>query len=154
MILQTGFSKIVLACLIFLAAVTLQLKFLSALGWSFDLLLMAILIPTFFLDGAEFIFFGIFSAFIFRIIYPFNFGELAVLALLPIAIFILKRILFWQSWFEPLLAAIFGILGIYLLVRAPIFADGIGFLAMDVAVSFVFAWGLYALFTAFIKHGR
>jgi len=148
------FIKTFLAVLALLLALVVELRFLASLGWSFDFFLLAIIVPAFFLDAAELVFFIVFAAFLSRFIYPFGSGEILALLAIPLVIFALKRVLLWQSWFEPLLAAIFGILGFYMLVGAPMLANGFGFLAANVAVSFVFAWGLYALFSGFTNNGR
>ncbi|TSC60180.1 MAG: hypothetical protein LiPW15_58 [Parcubacteria group bacterium LiPW_15] len=152
--MENRYTKIILAVLSLILALGFELKFLASLGWSFDLFLLAVIIPAFFLDTAEFIFFGVFATFLSRLIYPFDSGGIFALMALPLVIFALKRILLWQSWFEPLLATALGILGFYALVGAPILANGFGFLAMDIAVSFAFAWGLYALFGRFTNNGR
>ena len=152
--MRAPLTKVFLAVLILLLSLDVELRFLASFGWSFDFFLLAIIIPAFFLDTVEFIFFGVFAAFLSGFIYPFGSGEMFALLILPLVIFALKRVLLWQSWFEPLLAAIFGILSFYILVGAPILANGFGFFAANVAVSFAFAWGLYALFSGFNNNGR
>lgn len=152
--MRSGFIKFTLSALIFLLAAILQLKLIAALGWSFDVLLLASLIPIFFLGTVEFISFVAFSAFILKILYPWSAGEIAAFAVFPLLIFFLKQILPWQSWFEPFLATIFGIFGFYLLIGAPLLANGFGFLVVDFFVSFIFAWGVYAFFGNFTKNER
>ena len=152
--MRTPLTKVFLAILVLLLALAVELRFLASLGWAFDFFLLAIIIPAFFLDTIELIFFGVFTAFLSRLIYPFGSGEMLALLAIPFAVFILKKVLLWQSWFEPLLAAIFGILGFYALARAPMFANGIGFFAANIVVSFAFAWGLYGFFGKLNNDGR
>ncbi len=152
--MRTPFVKVFLAILVLFLALVVELRFLASLGWAFDLFLLAVIIPAFFLDTIELAFFGIFVVFLSRLIYPFGSGEIFALLVIPFAVFILKKVLLWQSWFEPLLAAIFGIVGFYMLVGVPMFANGIGFLAANIVVSFAFAWGLYAFFGKLNNDGR
>lgn len=144
--MRTPLTKVFLAILILLLASAVELRFLASLGWAFDFFLLAVIIPAFFLDTVELVFFGVSTTFLSRLIYPFGSGEILALLAIPFAVFILKKVLLWQTWFEPLLAAIFGIIGFYTLVGAPMFANGIGFFAANIMTSFAFAWGLYAFF--------
>lgn len=152
--MSAQFTKVLLAVFALFLALAIELRFLASLGWSFDFFLLAIIIPAFFLDTAGFIFFGVFAAFLSRLIYPFGSSEIFAVLAIPSAIFVLKKVLPWQSWFEPLLAVVFGIFGFYVLIGNPVFANGVGFLAANIVISFVFAWGLYALFSRFNSNGR
>lgn len=138
----------------FLLAMALQIKFATALGWSFDLMLLTMVVPAFFLGAAEFLFFGAFCVFLLRIIYPFGLPEIAALAAIPLAIFVLKRVVFWQSWFEPLLAAVFGVFGFYILSGSDPLANGYGFIIMDLTLSVALGWGLYWIFGKFLSNER
>lgn len=142
--MNSGWKKVLMSVLLLLLGSALELKIKAALGWSFDLMLIALLLPVFFLDIPGTLFFAAFSAWLFKTIYPFSALEAGTMAGLFILVFILKRSFPWQSWLKPFASVVLGILVFYGVANSKIFSEP-GLLFADLAVSSVFAWVSFAM---------
>lgn len=141
-----NYARIALSFLLLLISAVLELRLKLASGWSFDFLLLALLIPPMFLSLREFLLFEAFSLWLFSILYSWSYLPLALLAAMPFAVFLFKSIFPWQSWLLPFAVALIGIVAFYSIVSPGLFLGSLGFVLFDLCVSFFVAWVYYGLF--------
>lgn len=149
--MSKGYSKIILAGLLLVALFVLEIKQKAAFGWSFDLILAAILILPLFLDLMEFLFFGSLVLFLLKFAYPWSGFEIVLLILFPFLAFFFQKIFPWQSWLEPFILVFFGISAFYGLTNPSAFFGNIGFSLLNISVSMILGWAIYCLMTVFAE---
>jgi hypothetical protein len=138
-----GSKTVIFATLILLGSFFLELKQKTAFGWSFDYILVALLVIPLFLDFFEFVFFGAVAFMLLKLVYPWSGPEVILLITLPVLVFIFKKIFPWQSWLEPFSAVLMGVTGFYSIINPAAFFGNLRFLLPDIALSMIFGWAIY-----------
>lgn len=144
-------SKALVATLLFLVALSLQIRLGSAFGGILDLALISLVVAAFFVKLEVLLFLVTLGALALNW-QPAASAELALFAGIPLFVFFFRQALPWQTWLNAIVSALGAIAAFYLFSSPSfVFENGafvlwIGFLDM------IFGFFLFSLFNYF--HGE
>ncbi len=137
-----------------LLAVIVELQAKSEWGQAPDFILATLFVLAFALDFWELLPIIISTAWVLNW-QPVIGQELIYLIFLPIAVFLLKRVLPWQPWLGVAVYALGGVVCFYLLSGLPIWRLAApGFIFLDAVAVLLWSWAMFALLHFFTHRTR